>query len=1285
MERRTAKKGPNAGSEFWGCSTFPQCKGTLPLDSSSGAHQSGFESIPVGWTEPGRRIDYIPAYHSVGAFPGTLGPHLHDDANAVLMRQVISQCVVLSNLDRSRNYDPTEDARFAGDLLLKLLRRGKAPLPTLEVEREALRARNLLESVKEYRGKDGVGWNGWQHGVRAASEMVVAVALTRKAFVLDQNHRSEGDEEFGLLESAAEATFLSEWVPAALGLSAGHWFTPQAPMDVLLRSAGIGEGGARRIDFLFSHPGGRPLAIEIDGPEHADARDVDNARDRVLQDIGIDVVRMSNDEVLRGYGPGLSRIRGICLESFQACEPASDQNVDAASFVVDCATAAKMQFALACAVGNGWLPVGVDWTVEITGAEPWISAGVLDVLNMLTALRRLYGVDVLPRSCAVRIDGRALVVYQPPSGHLVKWRKVTETLPPTADEPRNEFLLRVAVEMDASPFHALSDGAISDFVIRPAFLPVEFSIDDLRVAPQREVPFSTYGRNVCRPLTFFLRQVFRKRKFRPKQGEAVFQVLRRRECVVLLPTGAGKSIIYQLAGLLMPGITLVVDPIVALIDDQVEGLGRYGIDRARGISGRVHRDTLDRTLLKVKRGEYYFVLLTPERLQSKKVRSEISSSMDYSLVNLVVIDEAHCVSEWGHDFRPSYLDLGNIIRDLSTGPDGKPPPLLALTGTASRAVLRDMLTDLDIDKSRSDAVIRLESFDRPEIEFNLVATTPKKDVHADLRQVLGSLPGFFRLPPPEFFRPKGSRTYSGIVFVPTVMGRPHGVRTTKKVVGDYASTRVAVYSGKSPWFKQNEQVWEAEKKRHAEEFKRNRAPVLVATKAFGMGIDKPNIRYTVHFGMPLSLESIYQEAGRAGRDGNKALATLVFSEYDHKRSNALLELDIPEDKARDRYEEASRHVKTRDDITRSLYFHFGSFHGVQDEIDCVAELVTLIDVQTVGKLVEWPYGDKSQKMRREKAIYHLVRVGIISGYEVNFGSKKFVLHVNPFDFCACKEEISKRVSVAKPGAIDNAMTKVAAARGLPVQRCIVALAEVLIRFTYDQIERSRRRAMYEALQLGRAARAAPSAKRDGIIRKRLLDYLQEGFDGGSIDDMLEKEENEGEVELGRWWELLAKMQTAVDAGQMRGLAIRGLESYPDHPGLRLARGASEAMCSGLDIEVCIREIRGAIDSAMDYGLLDSDIEHVLDGMFEFAAKKAVHLGPAMVMALLDLNRSRDDTFLGRVLKRGVGVLRDDRVDTLISGVQLGVTLEVLESAVVGLLESAGSPEAKGLLGGGLWT
>ena len=242
MELRTARQGRNAGGRFWGCTEFPRCHGTRDLGEDPEPPQEPEQpssrptSLPVEWTEYTPRVDFVPEYLSVGAMPGVLRGRLRDDAQ---LKQILSQCLLLSRRDRTRH--GTADSRLASALLLKLLRRGRTPLSTLNVEREALHAHGLLDQVSEF-GPDSpkVGWDPRPGAVsRVEPEAVLSIATERMPFVLDPAFGFDSGSDDSLLQTDEEARFLNEWVPKALGEKAGHWFTPQAPLDKLLESGGM--------------------------------------------------------------------------------------------------------------------------------------------------------------------------------------------------------------------------------------------------------------------------------------------------------------------------------------------------------------------------------------------------------------------------------------------------------------------------------------------------------------------------------------------------------------------------------------------------------------------------------------------------------------------------------------------------------------------------------------------------------------------------------------------------------------------------------------------------------------------------------------------------------------------------------------------------------------------------------------------------------------------------------------------------------------------------------------
>ncbi len=1218
MALRTAKRGPNPGERFWGCTKFPKCRGTRrhgkerrPEHTSPAVHSTHRELLPVEWIEGARRNDFIPEYVSVGARPGILNDRLGQDAR---LTRALSQCVLLSRRSRERG-DSVEYVRFAVSLLLKLLRRGQTPMPTLEVEREALRTHGLFDRVNAAGQNEAeVGWE-LRAGppLRFTAETILARITEKTPFILDSAFDFDPDSEASLLQSHVESWFLNQWAPAALGPCAGHWFTPQAPLDRLVESSGGYGNGARRVDFLFSHPGGTPFAVEIDGPEHAGAVEVDEARDEALRSAGIDVLRITNAEVLDGRGTTLDEIRGRCLRSLTSFARANGNEKDVASFALDCANSAKVQFVVARALEYGWLTPGGTWAIDIRGAGAPAAAGVLDVLRFMAGIDVLYGGCSVPERCSVRADDGFATTWMREDED--RWIEAADF--ETAGEP-----LRISVETGTSPYHAISREG-QDFVIRSVYVPALIAAAPSFDLRRRAAEVSTFE-EAQGPLRFCLRNIFRKRDFRPMQGQAIVNALRQNDSVVLLQTGGGKSIVYQLAGLLMPGVTLVVDPITALIEDQVEGLRSYGIDRAASITSYLAgREDRERLLCRVERGEYLFVLLAPERLQSPQFRTALRALVESTFVNLAVVDEAHCVSEWGHDFRPAYLKLADNLRRLGADRESSPPPLLALTGTASRAVLRDMLADLGIDRNRSDVLIRPDSFDRTEIRFEIVRTSPVEDSSAALRGVLNALPGRFGLPRAEFYRSSGADTASGIVFVPTVRDRIYGVQAVRSVVRQATGAEVTIYSGGHPR-SVDAGEWDARKRENAADFKSNRVPVLVATKAFGMGIDKPNIRYTVHFGMPMSLESFYQEAGRAGRDRKLARATVVFSEYDPARSSELIDPDLDIEALRDKFDVIEGNRSTADDLNRALWFHLRSFSGAAQEIEDVTDLLNDLGDLSSRQRIERPFEDDENRIRKEKAVYRLLRIGVIDDYEVEFGSRRFVLHVDAFDFERCRDRLLEFVRSAQPGRSKSLVRKVNEVDTGQAQEAALALATILIEFTYDLVERSRRGMIREALLLARQARD------DAEIRLRLLDYLQEGFGAEHIEGLLQNEE----VELVAWWDLVAKVQSAMDAGELRGLCIRALESYPDHPGLLIARALSESMCPDHDENVSARGISAAIRSGVEkYGISRNDIETAIDQMYDLVATRASDLGPPLTFALLDLADAEPD--FAYVEKKGI--------------------------------------------------
>ncbi len=1164
----------------------------------------GWQSVV--WHESATRLDYVSEYLSVGAMPGVVRSEVALDER---LQRTLSQCLLLFDRQRLRQR-VADHVRLVAALLTKLLQRGCTPLPTLGIEHAVLAEHGWLARVDNLEeGKVEMGWEFKAgHRLDLDSSALLARVTYRDDFEFERSLRGRSDAHTTLISSELEHHFLTDWVPKNLGPSAGHWFTPQAPLDLLLESGGMDESGDRRIDFLYCHPGDPPLAIEIDGPEHAASRHVDAERDRSLASLGIKVIRITNAEMKSGTGTSLESIRQAYAHAHKRVRAAlesakgSEDCEQCASILLDCATAVKVQLAVTKALAYGWLHPEKRWEITLVGAGAVAVAGVMDLLLLLTAYDVLYGGTSVPPKC---------VIYGEDGTRLECFRSAKEDSRDGAGQSAPDLCdkLRIDAERHLSPFHCLPRKPAADIVVRSVFLPVAFAKEPVTDLPRPSVALESYD-GAHAALRFFLRTIFRKYEFRSMQGESVFTTLRRIDCVVLLPTGAGKSIIYQLAGLLMPGVTLVVDPIKALMDDQLAGLRQYGIDAAARIVGGIGAGRWrERALVqqRVERGEYYFVLISPERLQIRTFRDALRALKQVLPVNLAVIDEAHCVSEWGHDFRPSYLHLALNLQ--STGEDkyGESPSILALTGTASRAVLRDMLVDMNIDQGTPDALVRPESFDRKELTFEVVRSTPQ-NFEADLRGTLIALPGRFGLPKAELYRPAGRKTNAGIVFVQTV-GGSNGIARTNDVVKAVTQASVRMYSGKPPKGLDRNR-WEDIKVQNAKAFRANDISIFVSTKAYGMGIDKANIRYTIHYGMPLSLESFYQEAGRAGRDRRQAHCLVIFNEYDKERTDQLLDPALDLNAVRAKYERDKNDWDTKDDIMRALFFHLKSFGGKDKEIRDLDKVLATLGDLTSKRTLELPFGEG--KEARERALYRLLRIGIIEDYEVDWGGSKFVIVVSRFSYERCKTSLLEYVYGAQP-ARGMAIEQELQGRHLadPVEAARM-LGRVLVKFTYDVIERSRRRMIQESIQLAR------HAKSDGDVRSRILDYLQEGLGAERMEELID----EKEVDLREWLGMAEKVQTAIDAGELRGLSIRFLESYPDHPGLFMSRAVAETMCPNPDVTLVANDLAAFVRLSVDrYRLSRSDMIAALGTLCDLAATRAKRLQLPLVVAMDKLARA----------------------------------------------------------------
>lgn len=343
-----------------------------------------------------------------------------------------------------------------------------------------------------------------------------------------------------------------------------------------------------------------------------------------------------------------------------------------------------------------------------------------------------------------------------------------------------------------------------------------------------------------------LQEKFGFSAFYPGQEEVVSRVLAGQDTLAILATGAGKSLTYQLSALLLGGTTVVVSPLIALMKDQLDMLRQLGVTEAVAINSTLSDDQEEAALARIGRGGVKIVYTTPEKLEDVGFQQLLQSLH----VPLFVVDEAHCISQWGHDFRPAYLALGAVIAKL-----GK-PTVLALTATATPAVREDILHQLGIE----DVKPIVRGFDRP----NLIYEARRADKEADKLKILSRL-----------FSGDDSLEGTGIIYTATIKN----ALEVQKYLSDSLGIPAAVYHSK---------LQKHDRTLVHELFMNESIRAVVATNAFGLGIDKPNIRFVVHYDLPGSLEAYTQEAGRAGRDGEPSHCVLIYRMSDTRVQNYFL-------------------------------------------------------------------------------------------------------------------------------------------------------------------------------------------------------------------------------------------------------------------------------------------------------------------------------------------------------------------------------------------------------------
>jgi ATP-dependent DNA helicase RecQ len=1109
----------------------------------------------------------------------------------------------------------TEDGLFIGRLLLGLLSRGWPTFASPDVEQA------LLESMPAEAGLRFIesgpsGQIGWKV-VPNESTTDWPWGDTIRGALFRGDPRLQIDEAVvaSLTDSNAEQTFYRENLAPLLGNAIG-WLELQRPLASMVRQDAPSreQFGSERVDFSLDLPGaGRPvrLVIELDGPHHdvMPQIEIDENRDTLLGKHGWETRRVPVRSVDDGSLNRLPLFIQAIIQGnrfpFTHIEDddqalADLRNREAARLILTPHAVARVQLALSRAMMSGILDLlSEEWVLAVVEREvPCAELAARDLLNTLHHLCQLYEIEYNVNSVRVLIveDHRAKFPRPIWVGSTASSAQViVEPLRVEDDFVRIDLAIDVAV--GCHPTRRYATDPLRNLMARHRVT--------LRTA-QRQSGYLVESwpepRQVTDPLAhqpsleYFLQTLFRKREFRPGQMPIIERVLRRDDVIGLLPTGAGKSITFQLPALLSPGLTLVIDPIKSLMQDQVENLEAAGVKDAIQINSDTLTDERSRREWQFSQGEYRMVFISPERLQIQEFRDILMASAGKRSIAYVVIDEAHCVSEWGHDFRTAYLNLGRIARDFC-GRGGNRPPMVALTGTASQSVLRDIQRELKVESS--EAIVRPAKFEREELKFEVVPVQKNEKLLELVRLIGHDIPEMLGVDADIL----SSGACGGIVFCPHVNGKLGVLEVAEnlgkslpqfaagKQTDPYLDQRlVGFYSGESPTrLGMSSAVYAGYKTRVQRAFKVGEIPLLVATSAFGMGIDKPNIRYTIHFAMAKSIEAFAQEAGRAGRDEKTAICAVLFTDHYGESSgdaldsaNDCLAIDISSEEAQIR---ASASGWDSDDAETQMYLHTRSYQGIVRESAAVRALyhrwiepllppsmeregqsVDLVIAEAAyraeieDQMIPLLPAEAEQESEKSEAatetdvntprpdlqrlIFRLALLGVISDYTVTYSHGNIVYSLavqaigddlverNLYDYVA-RYRTSERINAVRDHLIS-----------LNLDDRVCCCIDTLCWFVYEEIEKRRRQGMVNMRAILRESLDG------GNLAGRINQILSHTALTQTVFDVLDADDH-------RQWSRIGDEIGASDSAEhVYYQCRRALEDAPGHPGLLLLLGLS---------------------------------------------------------------------------------------------------------------------------------
>ena len=928
----------------------------------------------------------------------------------------------------------------------------------------------------------------------------------------------------------------------------------------------VGDGNEafydQAVDFLVDP---FKLVIEIDGSQHKKQAQgmLDEDRDVYLQNNGYTVIRIPSEEINAGNYEKYKRAIGDIINNF--ADEAKVLREDYYNCIegnlptglLKTVATIRFQILIVQLCLNGVLSLNdSEWRIAINNHETngYEENAIKDVFLWLKNLCVLAGIEY--KEPEVNITQTSQLASFKDNAVKIDF-SLYEKITPLSEIYTDRIYVRNGWDQGRDFFRLRTAERIN------------YHIEDFANDKQLEAA-ELNPRRVA--LRFMLKNLYGFDSFRPGQERIVMNALRGRTTIGVLPTGSGKSLCYQLAVFLQPCVSFCICPIKSLMIDQNANLKERGIQHTAYLSSDLTGEERDKVQENFARRRYLCIFVSPERFQVEEFRKYLDemSVRHHVTFGYAVLDEVHCLSEWGHSFRVSYLNLVKTIRRYC-----KDAVLLGLTATASFNVLKNILIEFEMEDKRD--VISIPSFTRPELSFKVVTLENDKEKnaleyykefnkpaksdwdyckgynsskYAELKKILNRYIGFYH----DILKPNGKVTRCGLIFTVYVNGDHGCFDLSRKLAKEYKED-IRSFSGEKPKGFDEEEYGQFSiyKKQVQDDFKDNRFALLSATKAFGMGIDKPNVRYTIHYGIPNSLESLYQEAGRAGRDKKSAECTVIYAkesmEFD-KEVRARLSVNTKPSEIREFTNNKTNFAKGADAF-RQLALLSNESHDVEFELNYIDDIVEQygrpnnVALIRAKRATEDDRTDTLQALQKE--IYHLSLVGVVDDWTVDWKLYAVKVHFADYSVQSIYDRTEGYIRNYDPDYRLNKSEYYKNPAEMTIAGAVHTVSEIFLHWYADNILYTRRQALINVME------ACDRYKEEGP--EAFKDRMEAYFRLDDVSDILGTiAEQPRQVET--WFDVL-NVERITKKESAQGIIMnlnRFLESFQANVGLNYISG-----------------------------------------------------------------------------------------------------------------------------------